>query len=121
MKAVIVQSNSLFYKKKKRFSSRSLLMNSVREKWNRSSNASEFLQILSRLKEVQEKLEASDQSSLARKWLPQHNRRKSDGVFTFSSVNLGPDADCHTGWLQSYGRTLEAKNTHPRVEGSNGS
>ena len=34
---------------------------------NRSSNASEFRQILSRLKEVQEKLETSDQSSLASK------------------------------------------------------
>ena len=34
---------------------------------NRSSNASEFRLILSRLKEVQEKLERSDQSSLASK------------------------------------------------------
>ena len=33
----------------------------------RSSNASEFRQILSRLKEVQEQLERSDQSSLASK------------------------------------------------------
>ena len=33
----------------------------------RFSNASEFRQILSRLKEVQEKLERSDQSSLASK------------------------------------------------------
>ena len=34
---------------------------------NRSSNASKFRQILSRLKEVQEKLERCDQSSLASK------------------------------------------------------
>ena len=34
---------------------------------NRSSNASELRLILSRLKEVQEKLERSDQSSLASK------------------------------------------------------
>ena len=34
---------------------------------NSSSNASEFRQILSRLKEVQERLERSDQSSLASK------------------------------------------------------
>ena len=34
---------------------------------NRSSNASELRLILSRLKEVQEKLERSDQSSLANK------------------------------------------------------
>ena len=35
---------------------------------NRSSNASELRLILSRLKEVQEKLERSDQSSLASKF-----------------------------------------------------
>jgi len=81
---------------------------------NRSSNASEFGQILSRLKEVQEKLKLASKLSDIN-GCPQHNRRKSDGVSRYSSANLGLDADCHTAWLQSYGRTdlfTESQN-HP--------
>ena len=77
MKAVIGQSNSLFQHASKgnfdllpnRYDFAIALVEFCKGKMavNRSSNASELRLILSRLKEVQEKLERSDQSSLASK------------------------------------------------------
>ena len=98
---------------------------------NRSSNASELRQILSRLKEVQEKLERSDQSSLASKL--------SDINGSLDSIIEGNQVDFSDTVLQTLDQmqtatqdgfrsmeerinSLEAKiNTHSRVEGSNGS
>ena len=98
---------------------------------NRSSNASELHQILSRLKEAQEKLERSDQSSLASKL--------SDINGSLDSIIEGNQADFSDTVLQTLDQmqtatqdgframeerinSLEAKiNTHSRVEGSNGS
>ena len=98
---------------------------------NRSSNASELRQILSRLKKVQEKLERSDQSSLASKL--------SDINGSLDSIIEGNRADFSDTVLQTLDQmqtatqdgframeerinSLEAKiNTHSRVEGSNGS
>ena len=97
---------------------------------NRSSNASEFRQILSTLKEVQEKLETSDQSSLASKL--------SDINGSLSGIIEGNQTEFSDTVLQTLDRmqtaaqdgframeeriySLEAKDTHSRVEGSNGS
>ena len=109
MKAVIGQSNSLFSMLPKetllrnRFDFAIALVEFCKGKMavNRSSNASELRLILSRLKEVQEKLERSDQSSLASKL------SDINGSLSIIEVNQAdlPDADCHTGWLQSYRRT----------------
>lgn len=97
---------------------------------NRSSNASELRLILSRLKEVQEKLERSDQSSLA---------SKLSDINGSLSIIEGNQADFSDTVLQTLDQmqtatqdgframeerinSLEAKiNTHSRVEGSNGS
>ena len=98
---------------------------------NRSSNASELRQILSRVKKVQEKLERSDQSSLASKL--------SDINGSLDSIIEGNRADFSDTVLETLDQmqtatqdgframeerinSLEAKiNTHSRVEGSNGS
>ena len=96
---------------------------------NRSSNASEFRQILSRLKEVQEKLETSDQSSLASK-LSDINGSLSiiEGNQTEFSDTVLQTLDRMQTTTQDGFRameeriySLEAKDTHSRVEGSNGS
>ena len=97
---------------------------------NRSSNASELRLILSRLKEIQEKLERSDQSSLA---------SKLSDINGSLSIIEGNQADFSDTALQTLDQmqtatqdgframeerinSLEAKiNTASRVEGSNGS
>ena len=96
---------------------------------NRSSNASGFRQILSRLKEVQEKLETSDQSSLPSK-LSDINGSLSiiEGNQTeFSDTVLQTLDRMQTATQDGFRAmeeriySLEAKDTHSRVEGSNGS
>ena len=97
---------------------------------NRSSNASELRLILSRLKEVQEKLERSDQSSLASKL------SDINGSLSIIEVNQADFSDTVLQTLDQMQtatqdgframeeriNSLEAKiNTHSRVEGSNGS
>ena len=91
---------------------------------NRSSNASELRLILSRLKEVQEKLERSDQSSLASK-LSDINGSLSiiEGNTVPQTLNQMQTAT-QDGFraMEERINSLEAKiNTHSRVEGSNGS
>ena len=96
---------------------------------SRSSNGSEFRQILSTLKEVQEKLETSNQSSLASK-LSAINGSLSiiEGNQTEFSVTVLQTSDrmqtaTQDGFRAMEDRlySLEAKNTHSRVERSNGS
>lgn len=97
---------------------------------NRSSNASELRLILSRLKEVQEKLERSDQSSLASKL------SDINGSLSIIEVNQADFSDTVLQTLDQMQtatqdgfraieeriNSLETKiNTHSRVEGSNGS
>ena len=95
---------------------------------NSSSNASELRLILSKLKEVQEKLERSDQSSLA---------SKLSDINGSLSIIEGNQADFSDTVLQTLDQmqtatqdgframeerinSLEGKiNTHSRVEGSN--
>ena len=97
---------------------------------NRSSNASELRLILSRLKEVQEKLEISDQSSLASK-LSDINGSLSiieGNQVDFSDTVLQMLDQMQTATqdglraMKERINSLEAKiNTHSRVEGSNAS
>ena len=91
---------------------------------NRSSNGSEFRHILSRLKEVQEKLERSDQSSLASE-LSDINDSLSiiEGtqteLQTLDRMQTAIQDDSRA--MERGFHLLEAKiNTHSRVEGSNG-
>ena len=97
---------------------------------NRSSNASELCLMLSRLKEVQEKLERSDQSSLASKLsdingslsiIERNQADFSDTVLQTLDQMQTATQDCFRA-MEERINSLEAKiNTHSRVEGSNGS
>ena len=97
---------------------------------NRSLNGSELCLILSRLKEVQEKLERSDQSSLVSK-LSDINGSLSiieANQADFSDTVLQTLDQMQTATQDGFRAmeeridSLEAKiNTHSRVEGSNGS